>query len=442
MYLCCTLPKRLFPNLKNLKNPKMVFFRVQNKYNISIKFITMATIQAVILRKKNSSGHFPISIRITRNRRSTFLSTGKYIEERLWDKQNRRVRKSHPNATMLNRFIQKKLSEAHEKLLDIEAKSEYIPLSDVRKKIKNSANNNFFDTASQYLTYLKEKDKFHQYDTEKSRVKKLKEFIGSSYIHFNEITPSLLKSFCNHLIAKEGRSRKTANNYLVLIRAIYNLGIANNNADRNHYPFGKGKIQIKKVDAIRIGLNKEEIKKLEDPIGITDAQQVAVHLWLVSFYFAGIRCSDLLKLKWSDFKDGRLYYRMGKNEKLVTLKIPQKALEILDIYITYKASEEDFVFPQLKGTNLNDSRAVITRLQSINRNLNRRLTEAAKTLKIDKKLTMHIARHSFGNLSGDKIPIQMLQKLYRHSSVTTTINYQASFMQNEADAALDKVINF
>ncbi|GAL82102.1 hypothetical protein JCM19274_2813 [Algibacter lectus] len=25
---------------------------------------------------------------------------------------------------------------------------------------------------------------------------------------------------------------------------------------------------------------------------------------------------------------------------------------------------------------------------------------------------MHIARHSFGNISGDKIPIQMLQKLY------------------------------
>ncbi|EKF54522.1 tyrosine type site-specific recombinase [Galbibacter marinus] len=55
---------------------------------------------------------------------------------------------------------------------------------------------------------------------------------------------------------------------------------------------------------------------------------------------------------------------------------------------------------------------------------------------------MHIARHTFGNISGDRIPIQMLQKLYRHSSVTTTINYQANFMKKEADTALDKVINF
>jgi integrase/recombinase XerD len=61
--------------------------------------------------------------------------------------------------------------------------------------------------------------------------------------------------------------------------------------------------------------------------------------------------------------------------------------------------------------------------------------------KISKKLTMHIARHSFGNIAGDKIPIQMLQKLYRHSSIRTTINYQQNFMHQETDEALDKVIN-
>jgi len=55
---------------------------------------------------------------------------------------------------------------------------------------------------------------------------------------------------------------------------------------------------------------------------------------------------------------------------------------------------------------------------------------------------MHIARHTFGNISGDKIPIQMLQKLYRHSNISTTINYQANFMHKEEDDAIDKVINF
>lgn len=53
---------------------------------------------------------------------------------------------------------------------------------------------------------------------------------------------------------------------------------------------------------------------------------------------------------------------------------------------------------------------------------------------------MHIARHTFGNISGDKIPIQMLQQLYRHSDITTTINYQKNFIFKDADDALDKVL--
>jgi len=61
---------------------------------------------------------------------------------------------------------------------------------------------------------------------------------------------------------------------------------------------------------------------------------------------------------------------------------------------------------------------------------------------IDKKPTMHIACHSFGNISGDKIPIQMLQKLYRHSSITTTIGYQSNFMNQDTDDALDSEVNF
>jgi hypothetical protein len=55
---------------------------------------------------------------------------------------------------------------------------------------------------------------------------------------------------------------------------------------------------------------------------------------------------------------------------------------------------------------------------------------------------MHIARHTFGNISGDKIPIQMLQKLYRHTSITTTINYQGNFMHKDTDDALNSVIDF
>jgi site-specific recombinase XerD len=105
-------------------------------------------------------------------------------------------------------------------------------------------------------------------------------------------------------------------------------------------------------------------------------------------------------------------------------------------------TENDLLFPFLEHTNLKNSKEVSVRTQSVTRNLNRALKRTAIQLGIKKNISMHIARHSFGNLSGDKIPIQMLQKLYRHSSVTTTIRYQANFIHQDTDDALDSVVEF
>ena len=54
---------------------------------------------------------------------------------------------------------------------------------------------------------------------------------------------------------------------------------------------------------------------------------------------------------------------------------------------------------------------------------------------------MHIARHTFGNIAGDTIH-PFMKKLYRHSDLKTTLNYQANFIHKEADDALDSVVNF
>ena len=206
------------------------------------------------------------------------------------------------------------------------------------------------------------------------------------------------------------------------------------------YPFGKGKYQIKFPESVKIGLTIEEIRILENIKNLTKAQQYALNAWLLSFYFAGIRVSDVLLLKWKDFLDNRLHYRMGKNKKLVSLKVPNKVKGILSQLD--RDEETVYLFKELEGVDLDNDRYLKTRIKTATRNFNRRLKMVADKAGIDKKLTMHIARHSFGNISGDKITIQMLQKLYRHSSITTTILYQSNFMQQDIDDALDKVVEF
>ncbi|WP_062060125.1 tyrosine-type recombinase/integrase [Aquimarina longa] len=68
--------------------------------------------------------------------------------------------------------------------------------------------------------------------------------------------------------------------------------------------------------------------------------------------------------------------------------------------------------------------------------------DIAELAMIDKKITCHISRHSFGNIAGDKIPVQMLQKLYRHSDISTTIGYQSHFDHSKTDKALNNVLDF
>lgn len=401
----------------------------------------MATVRAVIRKKRNRAGLLPIAIRITKDRKSTFISTGQYVDENFWDNKNRCVRKSHPNSKVLNNFISTKVAEANDKVLKSEMNPEYQTVSDIKTKIVATKGLDFFAVAEMHLQNLKNRNKHHQYETELGRIKKFKEFLDKDILPFNKLNTTVLKKFETFLLHKKKLAPRTVVNYLILIRTIFNLAISESIADRGLYPFGKGKMTIKIPEAQKIGFTANEIQKLENAVGLTEAQQKAVHIWLVSFYFAGIRVGDVLKLKWSDFNDGRLLYRMNKNSKLVSLKIPDKAIEIFNLY-KENSSYNGLVFPQLKGVNLNNTKEVSKRTQSITRNLNRRLKIVAKQLGIKKNISMHIARHSFGNISGDKIPIQMLQKLYRHSSVTTTIRYQANFIHKDADDALDSVVNF
>lgn len=374
----------------------------------------MATVRAVLRKKKNRAGLCPIAIRITKDRKSTFVSTGQYINEKYWDERNRTVRKSHPNAKTINNYILNKVADANRKMLEAEMKPEYQTVSEIRNKVIVKKELDFFAVANIHLQNLKKRNKHHQYDTEHGRLKKFKAFLNKEELSFSELTPSLLKRFEGYLLENKKRSPRTAVNYLILIRTIYNLAISEAIVDRGRYPFGKGKVTIRIPESQKIGLNKEEIQKLESANNLSEAQQNAVNVWLISFYFAGIRIADVLQLKWSDLVDGRLHYRMDKNSKLVSLKIPEKASKIFDILENLNL-QNNLIFPYLKNTNLRNPQDVSVRTQSVTRNLNRALKRAAKQLDIKKNMSMHIARHSFGNISGDKIPIQMLQKLYRHS---------------------------
>jgi len=400
----------------------------------------MANVKVILRKETKKDGTSPLAIRITKDRKSSYIYLEYSIKETDWDKTAQRVKKSHPNSTRLNNFLLKKLAEANDNTLESETKKGTVSAKSLAENIKPKTKSSLFDQADLYMERLKQDGKFNRYSADKPRVKHLKEFLRND-IAFSDITLPMLERFKASLKSGDKKlSERSAVNHLVVVRSIFSQAIKEGVCDAKYYPFGKDKIKIKFPDSKKVGLNKDDVAKIETAQLSVEANH-ARNLWLLSFYFAGMRVSDVLRLKWSDFQDGRMYYTMGKNEKGGSLKVPEKVLQILKQYEASKDKDSDLIFSELRGVDLDNrfemERIIASRNGMIDKYLREDVAQAAK---ITSSLTMHIARHTFGNISGDTIPIQMLQKLYRHSSITTTIGYQANFIHKDADEALEAVI--
>jgi len=399
----------------------------------------MADVKVVLRQKPNKEGKLPLALRITKDRKSSFIHLGQHLDPADWDDVKKRVKKSHPNSARLNNFIIKKLAEANDYSLELETQKSHVSSRAVKQRIKPSAGTTFFAQADLYLQRLKEAGKYNQYTADKPRVKHFKEFIKND-LAFPEVTVAVLERFKNYVRSTLNLSERSAVNHIVMMRSVFSFAIKEGVVDEKYYPFGKGKMKIKFPDSAKIGLNAEELKNLENAQLEGQPHHVR-NLWLFSYYFAGMRVSDVLRLKWSDFQNDRLHYEMGKNNKGGSLKIPDQAAAILEQYKAFKRNQEDLVFPELKDVDLDNKfvteRTIAFKTSAIDKCLKKYVAPAAG---IDKKLTMHLARHTFAQEAGDKIPLKTLQRLYRHSSIVTTMGYQSNFTTQEADDALDKVL--
>ena len=417
----------------------------------------MATIKVVLRAKNNKDGTRPLALRITKDRKTSFIHLGYSLFEKDWDATAQLVKKSHANSVRLNNFIATKVAEARDKSLEVETQKKSATSSAIRQKLKPLAGASFFEQADLYLANLKATGNYNTYTADKPRIKHFREFLNNQDIAFSDITQGLLNRFQVYLKSvhqletkptlkgkrkQKPLSDRTIMNHLVVVRSVFSQAIKNEVTEEKYYPFGKGKISIKFPETTKAGISAEDVKKLETVNLTNPSYDHARNLWLISFYFAGMRVSDILRLRWSDFQDWRLHYTMGKNNKAGSLKTPEKAMQILEKYVEFRENADDLIFPELKKVHDMDDefdmkRKIAFATSRYDKFLRQQIAPLAK---IEGKLTMHIARHTFATLAGDKVPVQMLQKLYRHSDIKTTIGYQANFINQDADDALDAVL--
>lgn len=438
-----------------------------------------------IVRRKNKqkkNGTAPLAVRISQDYKTSYFFTGLYVFEKDWDNINGRVKSSHPNSKKLNNFLMKKLIEAND--VSFNSKDSVTPRQ-VKQKLKGArGSKSFFAVAADRIKSKYERGTFSVAKSELSILYNLEEFLNlksgldkrtiingikerrkirisqgrksehsfmdsvdyfkrNKTLLFQDINERFIEKYRTFCTAYLGQKTRTVTNQLIFVRTLFNLAIKDGIVDLKYYPFAGDKEKIRIGSGHKIGLTAEEIESVEN-LDLEKGTSIwhTRNVWLMAFYFAGIRISDIVQLKWTDFKDNRLFYIMNKNEKPLSLKIPDKAKTILDFYKKQKRANNGFVFPFLKNAEIKNAEDIFIKTRNATKLFNKYLKRISEKCGIEKNLSNHIARHSFGNIAGDKIHPLMLQKLYRHSDLKTTLNYQANFIHKDADDALDSVINF
>ncbi|NJB82803.1 site-specific integrase [Wenyingzhuangia aestuarii] len=418
----------------------------------------MSTLKTVLHPKKDNKGNtiFRLTLRLTVKRKRSYLQLLQNINPEHWDAHAEKLNTKHPKHKQLNRLIRKKYGEIEDYILEMESKNKSYTAIQVMDAIKNhKEKQTFFELAKEHIEDLTKLEKHNRAISDQSKINRIKEFAKNENLSFEEIDENFLKKLKIYLAGTGTISERSIMNIYVLIRLLYNNAIRKNLVDQKFYPFGKGKIKIKYPETIKIGLDEMEIRKIKE-LDLSQYPEISKtrDVFLFSFYLAGIRIGDVLEMEWKDIVDDRIYYKMGKNNKIVSLKTPTQIIEILSRYEQDKVSNSDYIFPHLKYVSKKElkkvlkkdskklSKKIYTATKTQTKKLNANLKKLGIMAEIDKKITNHIARHSFGNIAGDKISPQMLQKLYRHTHLSTTIGYQGNFIHKSADDALDSILTF
>ena len=192
-------------------------------------------------------------------------------------------------------------------------------------------------------------------------------------------------------------------------------------------------------------LTTEEIGKLVniDRSIISNKQADVLEMFKFSYLSCGPRISDIITLRWCDidFEKKELCKIQVKTRGRNTIPLTDEALEILK---QWRGRHNIFVFGLLPDDfDLKDEERLRTRRNSITSTINKRLENISKKAQLSKKVTFHMARHSWAVSALEQgMAISMISSLLGHSSTMVTEKVYAEFRHDaKAEAVRNLKLN-
>lgn len=400
----------------------------------------MASVTVVLKRNKpKPNGDFPLYLRIIKNRKTVFESLGINVPEALWDEANKRVKGKYPNSARVNNTIAKKIAEANDKVLELDGKAGGV--KQIKKELSQKVTGSFVDYFNEYLGELERAQIAGTHRKSKSILKKLTDYNKQRDISFEELDLQFLKNYEKHL-RKLGNSTNTIHANFRVIRMLLNRAVKEDVMLIQNNPFNKYKLKAEKTE--KTFLTEEEIKSFDNVV-VTTGSAMAKHkdIFVFACYAGGIRISDLLQLRWEHYdpKNEKVTFFIQKTKQQHSVKLPPKAKEIINRYKP-EGDLKGFIFPFLDDSeDLSSPFVLLKRISSATAYINKNLKILAKKANINKKISQHISRHSYGTMAHSKgMSIVHVSKIMAHSNIATTLIY-SKVLGLDQDEAQDKIFS-
>ena len=179
-------------------------------------------------------------------------------------------------------------------------------------------------------------------------------------------------------------------------------------------------------------LTIEELSKLVclDRNLINKKQSNVLDMFQFALYSCGLRVSDVLTLRWSDidFEKKEIFKIQVKTRGRNYIPLTDGALKILR---KWKGRHNIFVFGLLPDDfKLRDEERLRTRRNSITSTINKQLENISKKAQLSKKVTFHMARHSWAVAALEQgMQMSMISSLLGHKNSAITEKVYAEFRQ-------------
>ncbi len=398
----------------------------------------MATVLMVFRNdKKNKKDECPIHFRIIKNRKVSYIASGLMIHPTLWDEEKNKIKSKHPNSARLNSFLSNKFTELQDHVFEHETLSKNNTNKQLKEKIHGKLPQCFFTFAESSNKEYESAGKIGTYDKNKGIIEKLRKYTVVSTTTFQDIDAAFLYKYETYMRTDLNNKTNTCVNSFKFISQMFKKAYNHDLIDHSINPFNKFKIKEEKTR--REYLTEDELI-LIDKYQHTLGTKVNLHkdMFVFASYAGGVRVSDMLQLKWKDFDGVSLNITMKKTGGQISIKVPKRALEIINSYRPEKDAPNTFVFPNLPADiNMNDPKEVDTALSRSTALINKNLNIISDKTNLNKHISFHISRHTWATRALRKgISIDKVSKLMGHSQIKETQIY-AKIVNEELDKAMD-----